>query len=521
MVTRRDFVLSMARLSGIGGAFATLQTLGFIADAGAYRGPPPVPRDHGSGRRVVVLGAGMAGLVSAHELRKAGFSVRVLEARDRPGGRVWTLRTGDRVPHDHLPPQQVTFSPGQFFNAGAARIPALHEGMHAYCRAFNIPLEAHINTNRSACFASDQVKDGRPIANRRVTNDTRGALAELLAKAVRRGALDDELTPEDREKLLEFLRPYGALAEDYVYRGSERSGYRIAPTTHEAPMAVESPLSLRELTADPSWARLMNFGENIYQQSTMVQPVGGMDRIPRAIAADLGSAVTYRAQVTRLARSGSGVRVIYRDAQGQSHWTDADYCIVALPFSVMADIEADLSAPVRAGIRAMEYGPSCKVAWEAPRFWERKNRIYGGIGWASSSKGLMAWYPSDRFNAETGVLVGAYNFGDMAREFGALPLERQFAESRHTVERLHPGDGHKLKHPVAINWLHVPHSKGAWAAEGPHVTHDEGQMKAILAGDGPIFFAGQHLSPIGAWMEAAVRTAHAALERLYARTVEL
>ena len=90
--TRRDLIHGVARYAGLSGAFATMQALGFVADAGAYHGPPPASPQLGRGKRVVILGAGIAGLVSAWELRKAGFEVHVLEARHRPGGRVWTVR---------------------------------------------------------------------------------------------------------------------------------------------------------------------------------------------------------------------------------------------------------------------------------------------------------------------------------------------------------------------------------------------------------------------------------------------
>ncbi|MFN3313865.1 MAG: hypothetical protein ACK46Q_10400, partial [Hyphomonas sp.] len=66
-------------------------------------------------------------------------------------------------------------------------------------------------------------------------------------------------------------------------------------------------------------------------------------------------------------------------------------------------------------------------------------------------------------------------------------------------------------------WAHQPRSMGAWSEEGPETNHDTPEMRAVIAGDGPILFAGQHLSPIGSWMEAAVRSSHHTLAGLYAR----
>src|SRR3546814_9444418 len=83
----------------------------------------------GNGIHVVVLGAGIAGLTAAYELEQAGFLVTLLEARERVGGRAWTLRDGDKIEMDGEDTQTVRFSDGIYFNAGPARIPSFHQGI--------------------------------------------------------------------------------------------------------------------------------------------------------------------------------------------------------------------------------------------------------------------------------------------------------------------------------------------------------------------------------------------------------
>lgn len=514
--TRRDMILGFARIAGAGGAMAAMQALGLVADAGTYYGPPAKPGSAGKGKSVVVLGAGISGLVSAWELRKAGFNVTVLEARKRPGGRVWTVRGGDTMTHDHLPVQRAAFGDGHYFNAGAARIPASHFGVHAYCRELGVPLEVQVNVNEEAKFVSSKVRNGLPLPGRQVRNDVKGGISELLAKAINKGALDDELTPQDRERLLDFLSQYGALGDRYEYTGSERLGYIVPPTVHGAATERVAPIPLSELIQDPGWGFQISFGDQLYQQSTMMQPVGGIDAIPYAFAGRLKSEIRYGAQVTHLKRTDKGVRVLYSQKDGLSGTIEADYAICALPFSVLKSVACDFSAPVQDMVNAMEYEASCKVAWQSPRFWEEGERIYGGISYSDSRCGL-AWYPSYGFDMPEGILVGAYNFRGAAEPFSAQSLKAQFEESRASLERVHPGKAHLLARPVAVNWAHVPHSMGAWASEDPGTNYHTPEMRAVLAGDGPIQFAGQHLSPIGAWMEAAIRSAHHALEGIYAQ----
>ncbi len=517
-LTRRDLIRRVGQVTGAGGALTALQTLGFIPEVDAFPGPPGAPAQLGHGKHVVVLGAGIAGLVSAYELKKSGFTVTILEARKRPGGRVWTIRGGDVVDHNHYGPQTCTFDEGQFFNGGAARIPSTHEGVHHYCRELGVVLETQINVNRSARFVSKRVNGGAPLENRQVVSDSRGAISELLAKAVNKGALDDELNMSDKEKLLQFLKPYGALNDQFMYSGSSRSGYTIHPTLLGAPEVHRRPVPLSDLTEDPGWAFVMMFGESLDQQSTMTHPKGGIDNIPRAFAKKLEKELEYEAVVTKLGRKGNGVEIVYTDKTGAAKAVEADYCICTLPCSVFDTIDADLSPIIMEGINSFGYQTSCKVAWESERFWEKENAIYGGISWNTSSETNIAWYPSYDFNSERGVMIGCYNFGGTALEFGTRPYAEQFAASRTAIEAIHPGRSHMLEKPVAVNWLHVPHSRGAWSQQVEEGYYNPAAIRALFAGDGPIFFAGQHLSPIGAWMEAAIRTAYVAIGHIVDRT---
>src|SRR6185503_14778320 len=137
-------------------------------------------------RSVVILGAGIAGLVSAYELRRAGYSVTVLEARDRMGGRAWTIRNGTRIVQMGREDQVARFDPGLYFNAGPARIPSTHRVILGYARRFGVALEAFVNVNRNAGWDFG----GKVQPERRMINDMRGQLGELLAKAIDQHALD-------------------------------------------------------------------------------------------------------------------------------------------------------------------------------------------------------------------------------------------------------------------------------------------------------------------------------------------
>lgn len=187
-LSRRSFLGAVGKAGGYGALYTTMMGMGLLAAPRAYAGPPKLPAGGGAGKSVAILGAGIAGLVAAYELRKAGYAVTVLEARDRPGGRAWSVRNGAKIVQTGRPDQVVDWTEGKhaYFNAGPARIPQWHHAILGYCRDLNVPLEVMVNANRFAKldFA------GKVVTEHQAVNDTRGAFTELLAKAVDKGALD-------------------------------------------------------------------------------------------------------------------------------------------------------------------------------------------------------------------------------------------------------------------------------------------------------------------------------------------
>ena len=95
MLSRRQFVNLVGSAGGISAAYGTMAAMGLLPIPEAYAGPPALPHGSGAGIKVIILGAGIAGMVAALELGKAGYDCLILEARRRPGGRNWSLRSGE------------------------------------------------------------------------------------------------------------------------------------------------------------------------------------------------------------------------------------------------------------------------------------------------------------------------------------------------------------------------------------------------------------------------------------------
>jgi monoamine oxidase len=489
-----------------------MAAMGLLRVPEAYAGPPSLPRGFGAGRRVIILGAGIAGLTAGLELTRAGFSCTILETRDRAGGRSWTLRSGDLV-REVDSRQRCGFDAGPelYANMGPARIPQHHQALLGYCRELGVDLQPMVNDNRNAYFQSDKVFGGRPVRAREFIGASRGYIAELLAKAVSQHALDAALTEEDQKSFLAMLRSFGALDRDYRFTGSSRLGYSQWPGAGARPGTKLEPLERAELMKPVfayfqlDWAELIDFAP------TMLQPVGGMDRIAAAFERRLHSAIRYGAEVREIRREGDGVRIVYRERRsGAVRSITADTCVCTIPLPVLAGIPADFSPEVRAAIAVPGYAKVVKIAFQANRrFWEEDDQIYGGISWTEHDI-TQVWYPSSGFHGKKGVLLGAYIWSDdIAERVGALTSGERLGLAVRNGERLHERYAEHLAHGISVAWHKVPENLGAWADWSPEAR--KSAYDTLCRPDGPFHLAGEHLSYVTGWQEGAVLSAQAAV----------
>lgn len=517
-LTRRTLLEQVGAIGGAGAAYLAMEALGLAIPTPAGAENFKLPSSSGGGRSVVILGAGIAGLVSAYELGRAGYHVTVLEARDRIGGRSWTIRGGDKIVQIGRPDQRASFDPNLYFNAGPARIPSTHRAILGYARRFGVQLETFVNANRNAGWDFG----GKVQPERRMINDMRGHLGELLAKAIDQHALDQEVPKGELEMIRQFLIPYAQLDAKGRYSPAGSSGYSVDGGGYmQAPKSLQ-PETVEELLPGAVGARgsvvLPYIFEHIWDmQATMLQPVGGMDRIAYALYEQVKPAVRLGTPVTAIRRVGNRVRIEHGPG---ARMTEADYCVCTMPMPVLARIPADFSPAKKAALASTPYLHSVKLAFEAPRFWETDDYIFGGLAWTDRLNENVL-YPSDRYGAAKGVIVASYCAGWTRREnpdaFSALSHEERTRICRDSIEALHPGRSHLLRKPVSVAWGLTPYSEGVgamWPGGPASLLPRPPAYAELLKPEGPIIFAGEHLSYQPSWQEGAVTSAHEALKLL-------
>ena len=524
VLRRRDLLSLIGAMAGSAAMYHAMTGLGFASES-RYRGPIRL-EGNPKGASVLILGAGLAGMTAALELRNAGYQVQVLEFNGRAGGRNWTLRGGDSFTELGGATQTSEFEPGLYINPGPWRIPYHHRALLDYCRRLNVALEPFIQLNHNAYLHASRAFGGAPQRIRAVKADFQGHLSELLAKATQQGRLDEAVTKEDQEILLQALRSWGALDRNYNYSAglfsSAYRGYASAPGGGLTAMPVPSdPVVLSDILKSQLWRYLQNFASYNFQ-TTMFQPVGGMDMIGKAFAKELGDVIRTNARVTKIQQNDRCVTVTFVDTQKPAivQTATADWCVCTIPLTILSQLPLDVSPATKAAIDAVPYADAVKIGLQFKRrFWEEDNAIYGGISYTDLPIRQIA-YPNTGYNRTgRGVLLGAYLFdGANAYEFSAMQPAERVARAVEFGSEIHPQYQSEFENGVAVAWHRVPFTLGCsgdWSEDVRKQHYTD-----LCQIDGRIVLAGEHASELPAWQEGAILSSLDAIRRLHERVVK-
>lgn len=506
-MTRRQLISMIGAMAGAGASYQAMAQLGLAAQSAPVSRIPGATRAR-PGASVLVLGGGVAGLSAAIELSRVGYQVTLLEHNQRPGGRCWTIRDGDVIPELGGATQTCQFDKGFYLNPGPWRIPYDHRNLLSYIHELGVPLETQVQTSHNTLLHSTRHFGGKPVRVGTVGSAFSSSVAELLAKSTRQGALDQLVSKEDQEKLLEAMRSWGQLDADYTYRGGRRDE-RLLPA---------KPITREQLLDSGFWNQMQ--GADDYHDILM-QPVGGMDRVAYALYGAAKQMVRLNSRVTSIRQDSRKVSVTFVDADtGANQQTlTADWCVCAMPLTVLGQMEVQVSDTTLAGIRGVPYSPAIKVGLQMKRrFWEEDERIYGGITYTDLPIRQISYPSADMGTRGKGVLLGAYVIGNAAAyEFTSLPPEERVKWAVKFGAQIHPQYEQEFENGVAIGWHRQPWIMGCSAAWGSDLRarHYENLRKI----DGRIVFAGDHLSNLVAWQEGALTSSLDAIARLHQRAL--
>jgi len=460
-------------------------------------GLPPRP---GKRHRVIVVGAGMAGLVAADELARAGHDPVILEARQRVGGRVYTMRE--------------PFAPGLYAEAGAMRIPRAHRLTLACLEKVGLAVKLFTMHNPNAyCHLF-----GRKMRLKEFEERPELLGAELAEQ-------DRGLTSGQRWQSL--LQPFAQRIEQDADAGwssivAQYDGYSTREFLEERGWS-ESAIELFGLVWNQE--ALMNscFLELLREEvgnyyTDMVRVDGGSDQLPNAYLPALRERIRFGARMTAIDQSERDVTVHFGTAAGRMSVT-GDYAIVTVPFPVLRHIEAlkPFSHAKRRAIRQLRYDASAKIFFQCRRrFWEEDDGIFGG-GSVTDLPVRNVYYPEGGRATGRGVLLASYTWSEDAQRWGSLPPDDRIEQAIEDVAQLHPQIIDEFEVGASWMWHDDPYAGGAFALFEPS---QQGLLhEHIVAPEGRIHFAGEHASLAHAWIQGAIESGLRAAREIHARPV--
>jgi monoamine oxidase len=453
VVTRRRFLEQLGMVGGTSLVMSAMNSWDLMA--GQAQGRPQLTGKPVK-NKVVVLGAGVSGLVAAYELTKLGYDVRILEARERVGGLNWTARRGtEHTEIDSSEKQVCGFDEGMYVNVGPWRIPYTHTGVLNYCRELGVPVELFVNEAENSYFYYEGEQygamSGKKVRLREVKADMLGHVNELLVKAIDQNKLDMPMTPEDKDRFVRFL-----VGEGY-----------LDATTH-----AYKAINDREKPYDFSALLKGGFGNRFRsvpltdgtQAAPIFQPVGGMDQFPKGFQRALGAQkFTLGAEVQSVHQDATGAKIVYLDTKtGKKTEIATDYVVLSLPMPIIAKMDVNFSPEMLTAVKAVATSNSAKMGLQMKRrFWEEDEQIFGGHLYSNLPLGEFS-YPSTGYFTKKGVLLGLYANGPV----GTLLDQPVAARVEHVLSnasKVHPQVRTEFESAFGVWWKKVKYSEGGYA----------------------------------------------------------
>lgn len=510
-----------------------------------------------SRKEVIVIGAGMAGLVAAHELQRAGFNVTILEARQSVGGRIRTIR-------------EPYFSAGVYGEAGAMRIPKSHELTNKYINTAEqrgshplTPTKFTMHDPNAYCFFN----------NRKFTWQEYAANPKAVYKVfdfkLRNHEISKTVNELFEETVLGKLRP---MLDGKIKEGTRRDvaldqlmnepiledNVLLEHGTGQGKVSLQSYSTSRYLLDVSQWSleAVNAFGKLESQQARMnngivallrehltnsfvdLQQIDkGMDLLPKSFLPELRSKIIFGAKVYELNKytSKDKAKVHYKISTGEIKDRDTDHVILTLPFPMLRHItfEPSLESKKQTAIQELDYSESGKILLQCKRrFWEDEG-IRGGR--TQTDLGIRTiWYPTSpsenldtskekqwkqKEETERAVLLVSYTWGRDSQRWTHLSHEDRIQFAINELSQIHDVVGKQpelIEGGYSIMWQNDEFAGGAFALTEPYQeAHDED----IRRPDGRLHFAGEHTSlNYHRWIEGAVESGlRAAWEVYHAR----
>ncbi|MBJ8148766.1 flavin monoamine oxidase family protein [Bacillus cereus] len=443
-------------------------------------------------KQIIIVGAGISGLVAASLLKEAGHKVTILEANNRIGGRIYTIRE--------------PFSRGLYFNAGSMRIPDTHKLTLAYIRKFKLPLNLFINKTVSDIIYTNNIK-------------TRLSIFEKNPSILRYPILESEKSKTAEELMLDVLEPI----LNYIKKDPNKNwsivekkykAYSLGTflTEYYSDGAIDMIGVLLDMEAYMGMSLIEVLREMVFFTSTTkyYEITGGMDALPKAFLSQLNENIFMRYKVEKIIQENSKVMMQVNHEQTiERFMVTGDVAIVTIPFSALRFVEIQpynlFSYYKRRAIRELNYIAATKIAIEfKSRFWEKAGQCGGKS--ITDLPIRFTYYPS--YGIQTpgaATVLASYTWADEALTWDSLPNRERIRYALKNLAEIY-GDivYSEFVTGTSFSWSKNPYSCGAFTAFEPGQELE--LFPYITPPSGKVHFAGEHTTLTHGWMQGAIES---------------
>ncbi|MBT2686855.1 flavin monoamine oxidase family protein [Bacillus sp. ISL-47] len=449
-------------------------------------------------KKIIVVGAGMSGLVAASLLKDAGHDVTVIEATQRVGGRIFTMRD--------------PFMDGLYLEAGAMRIPHTHTLVLEYIKKFRLKVNSFLNTTPSDLIFANGIKTNRTayqrnpdILNYPVAPHEKGKTAEeLLTMAIK--PIADFINQNPQQNWSIVVKEFDRYPMSFFLRYNP-----VGPSL--SPGAIESIQVLLGLEGFPelSFPAILRELLPLFNPDIQFYEIeGGNDKLPNAFLPQLKNDLYFGYQMTKIIQNDHQVTIQSRHTLSQRPLTiTGDLAIITIPFSLLSFVEVEprhsFSHNKRKAIRELHYVASTKIGLQfKQRFWEQEG-IRGGKMMTDLPIRFAA-YPSHLIGSTgSGIILASYTWEDDTLSWDNLKEGDRIRNALNNMATVHGKQVYDLFLTGASHsWSQYPFSGGAFSMFKPD---QETELSPFIrAPEGRVHFAGEHTSTAPGWVEGAIQS---------------
>ena len=476
-LTRRSFIKKT-------GAATSLAALYPISISSIFKGSS-------DDKRIIVVGAGLAGLSCAYELGQAGLNVILIEARSRPGGRVRTYRD--------------PFADNLYAEMGAEYVDSTDNLVKQYCNKFGLKV-----------LPAKQY-DGVYVRGRRLSmKGIQSGIDSLPFEGIQKGKLFGQEV-QYIQKWIDLVKQKGANSpevlaldnmsvEEVLKKGGAPKDIIDLYTYTNATEATSVPSKMSALYMVLANSRTSAFSENTVEGRIF----GGNDQLPKEFAKRLGTRIKYNRSLRSLVFSSNKITAnVIEDGKRTS--IKGIKCVLAIPASILRTIKIDpgFTAEKTNCIQKQQYGHVMKVAMQyRRRFWDDNNSI--GQRVFTDTRLRRIYHFSINQPGPRGILL-TFTSGEDAKKLGRLNEDRRMKVAQNTCKDIWPEAPQYWENGITKYWNEDPFVKASYSLSG---VGQKGYREILAKPEGPVFFAGEHTAIHRASMNGAIESGLRVTEEL-------